>query len=174
MKVIRYSVVLVMFVLLAVNVQAAQPKTYAGVKIGQMMIDAGGYDDATNVGLVFGATLNEVQAGSLSIEGELTFSLVEGDVSFFGFDGDWDVLTLAGYGVYRSNGQLYFKGKAGLLYEDVSVNVSGLPGVSGDDIGLSFGIGGGYKLNEKMNLELEYTIIESDLDFLSVGLNMIF
>lgn len=172
----HFRIVLVVLALLfAVNAQAAEPKPYMGAKIGQMMPDGGGFDDATNIGVVLGMTLNQVQAGSISLEGELTFSVADGDIDLFGASGDWDIMTLAGYGVFRSNGPLYFKGKAGLLYEDVSVDAPGLlGGYSDDDIGLSIGVGGGYKLSDKASLELEYTIIESDVDFLSIGMNVNF
>ena len=59
------------------------------------------------------------------------------------------------------------------LSHNVFFDLDGFRG-SRDDIDLSLGIGGGLKISDKAALELEYTIIESDLDFLSVGFKMNF
>ena len=64
--------------------QAAEP--YFGVKAGLMMPDASGLDDALNIGGVIGVPVTELRrdgsgiAGTISVEGELTVTLVEGDV----------------------------------------------------------------------------------------------
>jgi len=34
-----------------------------------------------------------------------------------------------------------------------------------DDAGLSYGIGGGFKLGNKLALEAEYTIVEQDVNY---------
>lgn len=169
MKLFRFLIVLTLFLFVAVNVQAAGAKPYVGGKIGLMKPDGGGADDAVNVGVLLGLELHEIPAGSVAIEGELTTTVISGDI---GSNGEWDVTTLAGYGVFRTAGTAFFKGKLGLVYWDADVD--GLGGGSDDDIDLSFGIGGGYKVSDKASLELEYTIIESDLDFLSVGFTMSF
>ncbi len=173
MKLFRIIAVLSILLFAVVNAQAAsaqgvKPTPYIGGKLGLMMVDGSGFDDAINAGALVGMTLNQVQAGSLAVEAELTLTLVDGEISG---GPDWDVTTLAGYGVYRSNGPIYFKGKAGLVYWDFDLD--GFRG-SSDDIDLSIGIGGGLKISDKAALELEYTIIESDLDFLSVGFKINF
>jgi len=143
---------------------------YYGVKVGSMMVDVAGFGDAVNIGGIVGLPLTRLGQGSISVEGELTTSVIKGDVGLFGFNGDWRITTLAGYGVFRTDGPMYFKAKAGLLYEDVSVSVAGIPGAfNGTDTGLSFGIGGGMKLSGGQSIEIEYTIIESDVNFLSIG-----
>jgi len=173
MKFVRFTFVVSMLVFMATNVSAAttqakKAQPYIGGKLGLMMPDASGVDDAVNLGILVGMTLNEVSAGSISVEGELTTTIVDGDTG----GGDWDVTTLAGYGVFRSSGPLYFKGKAGLVYWDASIDAGPFGTYSDDDIDISFGVGGGFKISDKTALELEYTIIESDLDFLSLGFKM--
>ena len=168
MKSIRVVIVFLTLFFVTGNVLAATAQNgaqpYIGGKLGLMMPDGSGLDDALNIGVVLGMKLNEVEVGSIAVEGELTTTIVDGDIRG---GGDWNVTTLAGYGVYRSNGQFFFKGKLGLVYWDADVD--GVGGGGADDIDLSFGIGGGYKISEKASLELEYTILESDLDFLSLG-----
>ncbi len=172
MKFVRFTFVVSMLFFMASNVSAAttqakKAQPYIGGKLGLMMPDASGVDDAVNLGILVGMTLNEVQAGSIAVEGELTTTVIDGDTG----GGDWDVTTLAGYGVFRSNGPLYFKGKAGLVYWDANFDFGPFSG-SDDDINISFGVGGGYKISDKTALELEYTILDSDLDFLSIGFKM--
>ncbi len=160
---------------------AAQNQPYFGIKGGFMSLDGVGADDAINIGGVVGMKIQDLSpssglTGSISVEGELTLTVVEGDIGFFGFNGEWDVMTLAGYGVYRSAApsNVYFKGKAGLVYEDVSIDIPtgfGTVNGSGTDIGLSLGVGVGFKVGQRNSIEVEYTLIESDIDFLSVGYN---
>ena len=83
-------------------------------------------------------------------------------------------MTLALYGVFRTPGEFYFKGKAGVLYEDVEVDIPTLFSESEDDTGFSAGIGGGWRLNDSGSLEVEFTLIESDLNYLSLGYNIHF
>jgi len=173
MRIFRLIALFAVCFLVASNAQAAMSQFYAGGKIGLMLVDATGFDDAVSIGVVAGKPVTEIQLGTIAVEGELTTTVAGGDVSAFGFSGDWDVTTVAAYGVYRSYGEYFFKGKAGLLYEDVDVDFAG-SNDSDSDLGLSLGIGGGWNLSEKANLELEYTIIESDLGLLSLGFNMNF
>lgn len=160
--------------LFTANAQAANnidlSKLYYGVKIGSMMIDVPGFGDAINVGGVVGLPITRLAQGSISVEGELTTSVIKGDVGFFGVNGHWGVTTLAGYGVFRTYGEMYFKAKAGLLFEDASVSVAGAS-YGGTDTGLSFGVGGGMRLRGGQSIEIEYTVIDSDVNFLSVGYN---
>lgn len=156
------------------TVQAQDRTFYFGLKGGWMFPDVSALDEAFNGGLLAGGFIYEDPAtGSIAIEGEVTTSFSDGDVSFLGMRGEWDLDTIALYGVFRSPGQIYFKGKIGILYEDASVTISGT-GASGDDTGLSAGIGAGWMVWDRGSLELEYTIIEEDVDFLSLSYNFYF
>lgn len=168
-KISRISLALLCFCGVATS-QAAEP--YFGVKAGLMMPDANGFDDALNIGGVVGVPVTELRtagsgiSGTISVEGELTLSLVEGDVDG---GGDWDVWTLGGFGVYRSpaSNNLYFKGKLGLVRSDVDVSFGG-SSFSGSDTDAALGVGLGIKLAGRSNLEFELTLLD-DIDFLSVG-----
>lgn len=136
---------------------------YYGIKGGFMDSDQGQLDTAFNLGALLGYNIPGVRQlpGLVGIEGEFTLSAIKGDVSG---GGDWDVQTLAGYGVYRSGGPLYFKGKAGIAHQ--RINIEGVPGDQ-KDTSFSFGIGGGLKMGEG-RVEVEYNWLE-DLNFISVG-----
>lgn len=80
--------------------------------------------------------------------------------------------TLAGYGTYRTSGRVYAKGKLGILYEYLSSSVAGITNpidVNGSGLGLSLGIGGGVKITERLRAELDYTLVEADIGYLSVA-----
>lgn len=141
---------------------------YLGIKIGQMDIDQSGFDTSINFGLLVGYDILRDANGAFSIEAEYTRDISEGDVDIGGVNGDWHIETLAAYGAYRTAGPVYLKARAGYLREDVSV--SGInSGVAGKDSGLSYGAGVGYYLNRKSGIEFEYTAIEHDINFFSLG-----
>ena len=128
-----------------------------GLKTGAMDVDFSGVDIDMPIGLVLG-----FEKGVYGAEVEYTFADMEFDV--FGSTETLDFDTLAVYGVFRSQGEVYFKLKAGFLREDVG-------GV--DDTGASLGLGGGVRV-ENLSIEAEYTIIEEDVNFLSIGANVHF
>lgn len=155
---------------LAMNGVAVAEGPYVGAKIAAMNPDdAGGmsFDSATNLGVVVGYEFME--AYGLGAEAEFTTSVSDGEFTYMGVPGDWDVDTKALYLVSRLGQELYFKIKAGYLNEDVSATVLG-QSVSGDDSGFSWGLGGGYLLTDNIAAEVEWTKIESDLVAWSAGL----
>lgn len=148
---------------------------YIGAKVGIMDADdVGGasFDSATNGGILVGYDFGSGDMG-MAIEAEFTTTVSDGDISYLGASGDWDVDTFAVYGALRYGQDFYFKAKLGYLNEDVSISGAG-GSVSGDDSGLSVGLGGGYKFSDTMAIEAEWTLIEEDIDFLSLGVNFSF
>lgn len=131
---------------------------HLGFKTGMMDVDVGGFDIDMPLGFVLG-----FEQGLYGFEIEANFA--GGDIE--GFDLDFD--TFAFYGVYRSAGEVYFKGKLGFLRENVDID--GI--VSEDDSGLSLGLGVGTRV-DNLSFEAEFTIIEEDVNYLSVGANVHF
>jgi len=137
---------------------------YLGLKAGWMDADASNFDEATNLGLYGGYTLHDDASGRFALEGEYTRTISDGDIP----GGGWDIETLAVYGAYRTAGPWFLKIKAGYLDEDISVSAGG-SSIAGSDSGFSFGAGGGVRLSNKAAFELEYTVIEEDVNFFSIG-----
>lgn len=144
---------------------AAQGGAYWGGTAGIMDIDFRNADSPINVGLRAGYTM----PSGWGFEAEYTNSLISGEADVFTNDVDVDIQTLAGYGTYRSYGDIYFKGRFGLLYEDVSVGSA-----SSDDTGISLGGGVGFNMSPNTNVELEYTMIEEDVAFWSGTMTLSF
>jgi len=138
----------------------AEPGPYFGAKGGFMDADAGGHDKALAAGGIIGYRFFDDNRGSGSLEVDLSTTLKDGDIDG---GGDWDAMVLGAYFAYRSVGEVYFKGKVGFADQDVDGT-----GSVEDDTNVSFGIGGGWQINRKAALEVEYTVYD-DLSFFSVG-----
>ncbi|MFL6624030.1 MAG: porin family protein [Sulfurifustis sp.] len=171
MKKHRYicAIALVAGVTICAAAAAQESPLYFGLKAGQMDIDQSGFDTSSNFGLLLGYDLFRDVNGSLAIEAEYTRDISKGDVQIGAANGDWKIETLAAYGAYRTAGPIYLKAKAGYLSEDISVSGVSGTGVSGNDSGFSFGAGVGYYFNRKTGIEFEYTVIEQDVNFFSIG-----
>ena len=149
------------------TVHAEDEAWYAGVKAGQMKVDQPGFKNAIGVGGILGYKLNN----TLGIEGGYTTTGEDADVMIGTTDSKWDIDVVAVHLAYRTEGNFFVKGKAGLLYQEVSVNTNNAnePGSGGE---MSIGIGAGWRPFKDIALELEYTVIESDVSFISFGINL--
>ena len=84
--------------------------------------------------------------------------------------GDLDMDTHALYGAFRYGETVYFKAKLGVLREEVDIKVRPAgPSVSDNDTGLSGGIRVGARLGDHFMIEAEFTVIEEDVNYFSIG-----
>lgn len=141
------------FTAVAASRSSQQAHTFFGIKGGFMKPDGEDNDSALNIGAVIGQPVRRY----FSWEAEFNTTLADGEV---GANNDWDITNIAGYAVYRSEGSIGFKAKAGLTYWD-SDNDS--------DMSLSLGIGAGFKMGQNGILDVEYTQIDDFVDYISVG-----
>ena len=160
--------------LLLVGNTALAEGPYLGAKVGLMDPDISGLDEATNVGLVAGYSFADNGSNMRwGVEAEFTTTTSDGDVRVGGLNGDWDVDTQALYGVLTIGDTLYGKLRLGYLREDVSVSLAGFS-ADGNDDGVSGGVGAGWRVNDRFALEAEYTFVEQDIDFYSLGVTFAF
>jgi len=131
-----------------------------GAKAGPMLVDAPNVDDPLNAGVNIGYEIG-IGFGDLGFEGEFTTTVKEGELDMVKFNID----TGAAYLTYRSPGFVYFKGRAGYLGWDADFNLNG----KDDGKSASYGLGLGFSL-KVIKLELEYTQIEENVDFVSLGI----
>lgn len=131
---------------------------YFGANAGPMLIDTAGVDDPTNAGVLVGHEWGVV-IGDVGVQGEFTTTLNDG--SYAGHDVSID--TQAVYGALRTAGPVYLIAKAGFLREEVKVGST-----SDTDSGSSAGLGVGFSLGV-VQIEIEYTQVEQDISYLSVG-----
>lgn len=137
---------------------------YLGVSGGVMDHNESGYDNATNLGARIGYEFLNVGLGDLGVEGEFTGTVSDGT---FPVAANWSVNTFSGFGVLRTAGPVYIKGRAGLTYWDLSTM-----GVSRDGVDFSYGLGLGISIG-LAQLEFEYTKLGGDNNYYGVSLNLL-
>ncbi len=141
----------------------ASEGVYLGLKTGRMSLDIENEELKMPIGFQAGYDFGN----GFAVEGEYNKSEIES----FG-DDKVDFTTMALYGVYRYGDSFYGKLKAGALKEEVKVSADSNSGTF-DDTGFSGGLGIGYRF-DYFSLEAEYVIIESDVSYLSFGVNFHF
>ena len=141
---------------------AALADMYFGVNAGPMMIDGASFDDPVNAGVLIGKEWGVV-AGDIGVQAEFTTTINEGSFVYFPDVYDVSIDTQAIYGAFRTAGPVYLIAKAGLLREEVDIG-----GFSESDSGLAGGLGIGFSLGVAQ-LELEYTVVEEDVAYASLG-----
>lgn len=139
---------------------------YLGAKLGNMYIDQQNFDDPTSKGFLIGYDF-----GGFAVELERNTAEADWDfdTGFGSVSGQLDIDTTALYGVYRSEGTVYFKGKVGVINEDIEDE----DGESESDTGLTAGVGLGVRAGH-LSFEGEFTILETDINLLSLGVNFTF
>ena len=157
------GVVLTRFLLFSLFLISAQ--VYAegltfGAKGGPMQLDVSGADDPINAGVAIGYEFG-VGLGDLGFEGEFTTTVKDGKIGGL----DLNIDTVAAYATYRSPGFIYFKGRVGYAGWDAAQAL----GDTADDTSASYGIGLGLSL-KVLKFELEYTQIDDDINFVSLGI----
>lgn len=147
--------------LLAAGLLAAAPAHADSdwrVKAGMMSLED---DDsaATNVGVVYAMDF----AGIIGAEFEVNTSIADGEYDLGGFGtADHSVLQGGAYATLTTPGPIYFKAKAGLVYNDAEI-----AGVSDSSVGEALGIGVGFTF-----VEIEYT--RSKVDFQGTDIDVDF
>jgi len=158
--------------------QKADGEWMAGIKMSSIQNGRGGYDNASNIGLVLGYQFSRVigNEGRSSIEFEMSNSFDNGNVSQnagFGANGDWSKDNLGLYFTYRGTGSVYFMGKLGFLKSEVMTNLDGMARFTEQDTAFSYGMGVGLHLGKEGNFNLEAEFIgatgTNDMNAISIG-----
>jgi opacity protein-like surface antigen len=113
-----------------------------------------------DAGFGIGAMLGKPIQGNLSWEAELMLGVIDGKVG----NQDWNINSVAGYAVYRTQGDVHVKAKLGVSYWDDDF---------GHDFNLTAGIGIGFRMGRGI-LDVEYTQINPSADYITVGYIMPF
>lgn len=165
------------FCFLAIGAYADEKKEALsiGLKGGTFSI---GYENSLNI-FSFGGTIGyllPVEIGSfrMGFEGDFNMGLFGGDY-VSGYPGDKShIRTFGAYAVVSTipSNDIYFKGKLGVTHETVLETIRDLETPYGE-IGPAFGIGAGFKADDNLNMELEFTTTHSDMKFFSVCIKFI-
>ena len=157
----RFLIAIVLFSFMTSQASAASDASggHFGIKTGAIDVDLSGFDVDTPIGIVFGRA-----NGNLGMDFEFNYAKATlSRLSYPSYNSQKTSETfnsIALYGVFRSEGEVYFKAKGGLLGERVG---------SESDAGISVGAGIGVR-SKKMKFETEYTVLDADANFISVGI----
>lgn len=151
---------------------------YFNVSMGTQDVDTTGFDSGMALIGTVGKDMNDT-VQNLSAEVEMTKTIDEA-----GFDqttilgstsGNADIFSLGGYAVYNFPATPKFKirGKGGLLYRSVSAEAclaSVCASADESDFDLSYGFGATWNVANNFDVLSEYTILDSDISNLSLGM----
>lgn len=142
---------------------------YFGIKTGKLFVDIERSTNPSSEGALLGYRFDNGVAVEFEHTNSDTFV-----VDIDGTDADFDVDTNALYVVYRTQGQAFFKVKGGVLEEDVSADCRECDSIKESETGFSAGFGVGLNAGDYAQFELELTVLEEDVNFLSLGANLRF
>ncbi|MDN3640108.1 outer membrane beta-barrel protein [Simiduia curdlanivorans] len=135
---------------------------YLGISTGTVVLE-NSTKDPINAAVNIGYNFSEKWA----LEGQYTTSIRDGEydskkVNSVNGDFNYQIESLSAYGVFRSGGKVYVKGKAGLADD-----------INSEGKRLTWGAGIGYRASENpaTNIELEATALDSGATYYSLGVN---
>ena len=107
-------------------------------------------------GFAIGGRLGQLIQGNVSWEADAVFTISDGDVNG---EHDYRINSVAGYAVYRTEGDIHLKARLGVSYWDDNFD---------HDTSLSAGIGLGFRMGRGL-LDVEYTQLNSYIDYFTVS-----
>lgn len=140
---------------------AAMAQSTNGLMFGGAVGFAKPHGSDNDAAMIIGGRLSKQIQGNVSWEADLNLGLVDGKI---GTNRDWNINSVAAYGVYRTDGDIHLKAKLGLAYWDDDFD---------HDTSLSAGIGIGFRMGRGV-LDVEYTQINSYVDYITVGYSLPF
>jgi len=138
---------------------------YGSVRFNSNVNDV--YDNTHGNGILLGYNLGG------GVAAQFEFVRANGDLTALAGNGHYGEETQALYLAYRSPDDFYFLVKGGFLWEQLSLDNGSGSASNKSDNGLTLGIGAGYNFG-LVSLEAEYTRIEKDIGFMSLGFNFHF
>ena len=155
-----------MVIMGSAKAQAEERKFYWGLHGGKILLNDDAKrdlnEDHYSGGFVIGADLLDFKQSTLAMEADFSFPLSSGSSKYFG---SWKLYTAGLFCTMRTGQQaVYLKLKLGIVYENLNVDYPGSEGAN--DLGISPGIGIGFRPKERTFIELEINIIDQDMGYL--------
>jgi len=119
------------------------------------------HGSGSDTGMNIGGRLGQPIQGSISWEADANLNVSDGT---YGTDHSYSINSVAAYGVFRTEGDIHLKAKLGVAYWDDDLD---------NDTSLSAGIGLGFRMGRGI-LDVEYTQINSYVDYITVGYSLPF
>lgn len=168
MKILK--IILISFTLSAMQLSAAAefPPFYIGVSAGQTHIVQdvdGSYDVANTVTLTTGLIFIDSSSFETSAEASYTQTIKKENVTINSSANEYKEETLGLFVATRTKSDFYLKAKLGLVDNRITTNTV----VTYDAVKASAGIGFGIKDESGGVTEIEYVVIDDDINLLTIG-----
>ena len=150
------------------SIMASDSVGYIGVSAGQTHIVKdvdGSYDVANTITLTTGLIILESASFETSVEANYSQTVQKENVTLSGSANEFKEETLGLFVASRTNSEFYAKAKLGLVDTRITTNTV----VTYDAVKVSAGIGFGIKDDSGGVTEIEYIVIDDDINILSVG-----
>jgi len=155
------------------ELQADDHNVYSLPRIGGLVIGSNNIADVQIVGVVVGLRVDN----ALYLESELNTSVAGGEYFSAREKGQLNITNFNLYGVFRHvfNNRFYGKLKAGIAYNSLKYDIANSLDVNNDGGGLNgaIGLGIGVVFSAQTNpfmFELEYAMIDKDIEMFTIGL----
>lgn len=153
----KWNRIAVLVIALIATPLAQAEDIIAGVSLGLVSTEE---SDTENLGFVVGYT----PSGDYGFEVFYLKGMSDDSVSVSGVSGDVSADTWGIFGVYKSAGDIYLKGKFGYGIISVDFDADGGGDIKDSESGFAYGLGVGTTLGPG-DLELSYTVIPGLDDF---------
>lgn len=146
-------------VLLAASLYAAaaSAEVVIGAKIGAVDYDVAGSDPGVNGSIQLAFDIFDIGVADIALEGEYSTSLADAETDTGLGTVDTSLESTALYASLRTAGPIYVIARIG--YAKTEIDIEGL---SADDEGVAKGVGVGFSMGLRM--EIEYTQYEPEFD----------
>ena len=141
---------------------------YLGASTGIMDANVSGFDNALNAGILAGYDVYTKDVIAVSLEAEFTTTVSDGDVKIQGNKGDWDLDTQAAYIAVRGGQRAYIKVRYGVVHNDVTVKIPGFKRSESDTSG-SWGGAIGWMFDDHWGMQVDGTMVDSDVTYWNLG-----
>jgi hypothetical protein len=130
-----------------------------GVKGGKIDYDVAGTEPGLNGSLQLAVDIFDIGIADIAVEGEYSTSLTDGEFDIGPATFDTSFQSTGLYAALRTAGPIYVIARVGYVNTEVEVE-----GFSEDDTGMATGLGVGFSMGLRM--EIEYTKYEPEFDTL--------
>lgn len=144
------------------------PPFYFGVSAGQTHIEQGvdgSYDVANTLTLSSGLIFSDSTSFETSIEASYSQTIKKENVTLSGSNNEYEEETLGLFIATRTKSDFYVKAKLGLVDNRITTNTV----VTYDAVKVSAGIGFGIKDESGGVTEIEYIVIDDNINLLTIG-----
>ena len=164
----KYNLIYLLVTLAICSTSANAGGFYLGASTGIVDVDVSGFDDAVNAGILAGYDVYTREVLAVSLEAEFTTSISDGDVKIQGYKGDWDLDTQAAYIAVRGGQRAYIKVRYGVVHNDVTVKIAGFRRSESDTSG-SWGGAIGWMFDDHWGMQVDGTMVDSDVTYWNLG-----